>query len=59
MMCNLLKCQPVSDVDIVKFDGNPINYHYFIAIFKEVVESKIHHPWGCLARLIKYTRKAY
>ena len=59
MICNLLKRQAVSDAGIGEFDGNPINYHYFIAIFKEVVESKIDHPWGCLARLIKYTRQAY
>ena len=56
MMCNLLKRQPALDVDIDEFDGNPINYHYFIAIFKEAVESKIDDPRGCLARLIKYTK---
>ena len=56
MMYMLLKRQPTLDVDIDKFDGNPINYHYFIAIFKEVVESKINDPQECLARLIKYTK---
>ena len=56
MMCNLLKRQSVPDIDIDEFDGNAINYHYFIALFKEVVQSKIDDPRGCLARLIKYTK---
>ena len=37
----------------------PINNHYFIAIFKEVVESKIEDPLGCLARLIKSQSRSY
>ena len=32
-----------------------MNYHYFMALFKEVVESKIDDPRGRLTRLIKYT----
>ena len=40
MMCNLPKDQSALGVDIDEFDHNPINYRYFIAIFK-VVESKI------------------
>ena len=56
VMCNLLKRQSTPDVDIDEFDSNPINYHYFIAILTEVVESKIDYPCGCLARLIKYTK---
>ena len=49
MICNLLKRQSFPDVDIDEFDGNPINYHCFIAFLKEVFESKIDDPWGCLA----------
>ena len=56
MMCNLLKRQSAPDVYIDEFDGNSINYHYLIAIFKAVVESKIDDLQGCLARLIKYTQ---
>ena len=55
-MCNLLKRQSVPDIDIDEFNSNPINYHYFIFIFKEVIESKTDDPQGCLARLIKYTK---
>ena len=40
MMCNLPKHQSALGVDIDEFDHNPINYRYFIAIFK-AVESKI------------------
>ena len=43
-MCNLLKRQSVPDIDIDEFDSNPINYHYFIFIFKEVIESKTDDP---------------
>ena len=44
MMCNLLKRQSAPDVDIDEFDDNLINYQFFIAIFIEVVESKIDNP---------------
>ena len=37
------------------FDGNPLNYHYFMALFSEVVETKIEDPRGRLTRLLKYT----
>ena len=56
MMCNLLKHQSAPHFDIDEFDGNPNNHHCFIAIFKEVVESKIDDPQGCLDRLVKYTK---
>ena len=42
-------------MDIDCFDGNPLNYHYFIALFCEVVETKIEDPQDGLTRLIKYT----
>ena len=47
--------QSAPDVDIETFDGNVLNYHYFIALFREVVESKGDDPRGTLTRLIKYT----
>ena len=55
-MCNLLKRKSIPDVDIDEFDSNPINYQYFIATFKEVVENKIDDLQECPARLIKYTK---
>ena len=36
-------------------DGNPLNFKYFITLFREVVESKIEDSRGKLTCLIKYT----
>ena len=55
ILCKLLRLQSAPDVDIETFDGNILNYHYFMALFKEVVESKVDDPRGKLIRLIKYT----
>ena len=55
MLCKLLKLHAAPEVDMEPFDGNALNYHYFMALFKEVVESKIDDPRGRLTRLIKYT----
>ena len=55
MLCKLLKLHAVAEVDMEPFDGNTLNYHYFMALFKEVVESKIDDPRGRLTRLLKYT----
>ena len=54
MICKLLQRETASQVDIEKFDGHPINYQYFMSIFKEVVEDRIEDPTGRLIRLIKY-----
>ena len=51
----LLKQQVAPEVDIESLDGNVLNYHYFIFLFKEVVESKAEDPRGRLLRLLKYT----
>ena len=55
MLYKLLKLHAVPEVDMESFNQNTLNYHYFMALFKEVVESKIDDPRGRLARLIKYT----
>ena len=55
-MCNSLKCQSALNVDIDEFDGSPTNYHYLMAIFKEVVESETDYLQECPARLIKYNK---
>ena len=41
MLCKLLKVQSALDMDMECFDGNVLQYHYFMALFREVVESKI------------------
>ena len=53
--CKLLRLQSAPDVDIETFDGNALNYNYFMALFREVVESKVDDPRGKLIRLIKCT----
>ena len=44
ILCRLMKQQSTLEVDIDCFDGNPLNYRYFMAIFKEVVENRIDDP---------------
>ena len=54
MLCQLLKQQEAPEVDIDVFSADPLEYHYFMEIFKEIVEKKIEDPRGRLTRLIKY-----
>ena len=37
------------------FGGNPLEFHYFMAVFHEAVEKKIEDLHGKLTHLIKYT----
>ena len=36
MMCRMLKQQSAPEIEIDIFDGNPMEFHYFMAVFKEV-----------------------
>ena len=47
--------QSAPDVDIEYFSGKMHEYHYFYALFREVIESKIEKPKRKLIRFIKYT----
>ena len=42
------------DLEMDDFDGNPLNFLYFITNFKEVIETKIKDKRGRLTRLIQY-----
>ena len=55
MMSKLIRQQAVPDVDIDICSSDPVDYHYFIAVFEEVDEKKIDDPRGRLARLIRDT----
>ena len=55
MMSKLIRQQAAPDVDMDIFSGNHVDYHYFTAVFEEVVEKKIDDPRGRLARLRRYT----
>ena len=48
-----LHTAPAVDIDI--FSKDPLDYAYFRAAFKEVVEEKVSDPRGKLTRLLKYT----
>ena len=54
MINKLLRQQGAPEVDIDVFIDDPTKYHYFLAVFKEVVEKKIDDVRGRLTRLIKY-----
>ena len=41
MMCELLQQQAAPDLEIDIFDRNPVDFHYFMAVLKEVVENKV------------------
>ena len=43
------------EVYVEPFDGIVLNYHHFVALFKEVVKSKVQEPRGRLIRILKYT----
>ena len=55
MLCKLMQQQGAPEVDIDTFSGDPLKYHYFMKVYKEVVERRIQDPRGKLTRLIKYT----
>ena len=40
MMCRLLKQQSPPEIEINVSDGNPVEFHYFMAVFREVVKSR-------------------
>ena len=55
IMCQVLKQQSALDIDIDIFSENPMDFHYFMAVFNVIVEKKVDNPRGKMARLIKYT----
>ena len=55
MLCKFMQQQGEPEVDIDIFSEDPLEYHYFMEVFKEVVEKRIQDPRGRLTRLIKYT----
>ena len=55
IFCKLVKQQSVPDVDLNVFDGNPLEYHYFMTLFHKIVERRLDDHKRKLAHLIKYT----
>ena len=46
MMCKLVNQQSVPEIEINVFGGNPLEFHYFMAVFDEGVGKKIEDPRG-------------
>ena len=40
-MCRLLKQQSAPEIETDIFSGNPMEFHYFMAVFREVVEKRV------------------
>ena len=55
MLCKLIQQQGAPEVEIDTFSRDPLEYHYFMELFKEIVEKKIEDPRGRLTILIKYS----
>ena len=56
MLSKLVREQSAPQVDMEPFEGNPVDFTYFMSMFQESVEKKVDDPRGRLTRLIKYTR---
>ena len=54
-MMKLVDLHTAPDVDIDTFTGDPLEYEYFRATFKDVVERRIDDEPGRLIRLLKFT----
>ncbi|XP_057294388.1 uncharacterized protein LOC130622946 [Hydractinia symbiolongicarpus] len=55
VLCELLLQQSAPDIKIDPFDGNVLDFQYFMTTFEAVVETKIKSNKGRLTRLINYT----
>ena len=56
MMCQLLNQQPAPEIEIDIFDGNPMEFHCFMPVFKEVVEKRVDDEREKLTCSIKYAK---
>ena len=55
MICKLLQYQGAPEVEIDKFNSNPLDYQYFVLMFNQVKEKKVSDQIGMLTRLLKFT----
>ena len=53
-LSHLAKQQSGPDIELDTFDGNPLDFHYFLTLFHEVMEKRTDDPRGRLERLFKY-----
>ena len=55
MIYKLLQYQGAPEVEIDKFNSNPLEHQYFFSMFNQVVEKKVSDQTGRLTRLLKFT----
>ena len=55
MICKLLQYQGAREVEIDKFNSNPLEYQYFVSVFNQVAEKKVSDQMGSLTRLFNKT----
>ena len=48
----MVKQQFAPETNLDVFDGNPLNFHYFMAVLRKTVEKIIEDPRGRLTRII-------
>ena len=48
MLCKMMNQQSAPEIDLDVFDGNLLNFHYFMAVFREAIKKKIEDPLGRL-----------
>ena len=58
LLCEILKRQCAPEVELDTFEGDPLEFRYFMSSFEEVVENKVTDPKGRLTRLIQYKGEA-
>ena len=51
----MLQYQGALEVEIGKFSGNPLEYHYFVSMFSQAVEKKVSDQTGRLIKQLKFT----
>ena len=56
LMCKLVNQQNAPELDIDTFDGDPMEFHYFMTIFHKVVERKIDDAQVRLKCFTKFTK---
>ena len=51
----MLQYQGAPEVEIDKFNGNPLEYQFFVSMFNQLVEERVSDQTGRLTRLLKFT----
>ena len=59
MLSKLVRKQSAPQGDMKPFEGNPLDFTYFMSMFQESVEKKIDGPSRRLTRLIKYPEESH